>query len=197
MADNPDTQWMPVRQYTYARGHLTYTSVSGDRSRHDRLDRHPTPGPRSSLWQWPASKHPLRVAVNYIVIVLCRVLPSLRVKNWLYRRLGMTVGPGVGVGLEATPDVFFPEKLTIEADAIIGYDATLLAHEYLQEEYRVGPVRIEEQATVGAGAIVLPGVTVGAGATVAANSLVVADVPAETTVAGVPAEPVDGPMTAE
>lgn len=168
--------------------------MSEDRSRHDRLDRHSTPGPRSALWQWPATKHPLRVAVNYVVIVLCRVLPSLRVKNWLYRRLGMTVGTGVGVGLEATPDVFWPERITIEEDAIVGYDATLLAHEYLQDEYRVGEVTIEAAATVGAGAIVLPGVTVGAGATVAANSLVVADVPPEATVAGVPARRVDGPM---
>ena len=168
--------------------------MSEDHPRHERLDRQPTPGARSSLWQWPATKHPLRVAVNYVVILLCRVLPSLRLKNWLYRRLGMSVGPGVGFGLEATPDVFWPERVIVEADAIIGYDATLLAHEYLQEEYRVGEVHIEAEATVGAGAIVLPGVTIGAGATVAANSLVVADVPPETTVAGVPATPVDGPV---
>jgi maltose O-acetyltransferase len=41
---------------------------------------------------------------------------------------------------------------------------------------------------VGAGAVVLPGVTVGEGARVAANSLVAEDVPAGATVAGVPAE---------
>lgn len=168
------------------------TDVSENRPRHDRLSRQPTPGARSSLWHWPETKHPLRVALNYAVILLCRVLPSLRLKNWLYRRLGMTVGTGVGFGLEATPDVFWPERVTVEQNAIIGYDATLLAHEYLQDEYRVGEVQIGANATIGAGAIVLPGVTVGADATVAANSLVVADVPPGATVAGVPAECVEG-----
>jgi acetyltransferase-like isoleucine patch superfamily enzyme len=41
---------------------------------------------------------------------------------------------------------------------------------------------------IGAGAVVLPGVHIGAGAQVAANSLVDDDVPAGVTVAGVPAE---------
>ena len=40
---------------------------------------------------------------------------------------------------------------------------------------------------IGAGAIVLPGVEIGADARVAANSLVVEDVPPGATVAGVPA----------
>lgn len=158
-----------------------------DGTRHERLDRHAAPGPRNSLWHWPASRSPLRVVVQYLVIALCRVLPSLRAKNWLYRRLGMRVGPGVAWGLEATPDVFWPDRITVGADAIVGYDATILCHEYLQEEYRVGETVVGERATIGAGAVVLPGVEVGDGATVAANSLVVADVPPETTVAGVPA----------
>jgi maltose O-acetyltransferase len=90
--------------------------------------------------------------------------------------------------LESTPDVFWPERITVDDDAIIGYDATLLCHEFLQDEYRLGDVVVEEEAMIGAGAVVLPGVTVGEGARVAANSLVADDVPAEATVAGVPAE---------
>ena len=138
-----------------------------------------------------AAKSPLTVALNYAVVVLARHAPSLRLKNWLFRRLGMTVESGATWALESTPDVFFPELITIESQAIVGYDATILCHEFLQEEYRTGPVRIGEQAMVGAGAVVLPGVEIGAGAQVAANSLVTDDVPPETTVAGVPAEPVD------
>jgi maltose O-acetyltransferase len=44
---------------------------------------------------------------------------------------------------------------------------------------------------IGAGAVVLPGVEIGAEAQVAANSLVTEDVPPGETWAGVPAEPVD------
>jgi acetyltransferase-like isoleucine patch superfamily enzyme len=128
--------------------------------------------------------------VNYAVILLCRVSPSLTLKNYLLRWLGMSVGTGVAWGLESTPDVFWPELITVEDDAIVGYDATLLCHEFLQDEYRTGEVVVGERAMIGAGAIVLPGVTVGADAQVAANSLVTEDVPAGATVAGVPAEPV-------
>ncbi|WP_324662962.1 acyltransferase [Haloarcula sediminis] len=158
--------------------------------RHDRLDRVATPGPRNSLFPWPDGKGRLRVMVNYVVILVCRISPSLRLKNWLLGRLGVSVGDGVAWGLESTPDVFWPERITVGADAIIGYDATLLCHEFLQDEYRTGDVVVGERAMIGAGAIVLPGVEIGADAQVAANSLVVKDVPPGTTVAGVPAEPV-------
>ena len=157
--------------------------------RHDDLERHPTPGPRNSLFPWPEGKSRLRVMVNYVVILVCRVSPSLRLKNRLLRSLGVTVGAGVAWGLESTPDVFWPELITVGEDAIIGYDATLLCHEFLQDEYRTGELVVGERAMVGAGAIVLPGVEIGADAQVAANSLVTEDVPAGTTVAGVPATP--------
>ncbi|MFD1569207.1 acyltransferase [Halorubrum laminariae] len=163
------------------------TTVAED-ARADRLDRFPTPGPRNSLWSWPDAKSPLTIVRNYVVIVLARVSPSLRLKNWLLSRIGVTVGSGVSWGLESTPDVFWPERITVEDDAIVGYDATLLCHEFLHEEYRLGEVVIEEGAMIGAGAVVLPGVTVGSGARVAANSLVADDVPPNATVAGVPAD---------
>ena len=170
---------------------MTDGSESDDQPRHERLARHPTPGPRNSLQSWPDAKHPLRVAFNYAFIVAARHSPSLRAKNWLLRRIGVDVGTGVSWGLESTPDVFWPELITVGDDAIIGYDATLLCHEFLQEEYRTGEVHVGERAMIGAGAVVLPGVEIGDGAQVAANSLVAEDVPPGETWAGVPAEPVD------
>jgi maltose O-acetyltransferase len=159
-------------------------------SRHNRLTRHPTGGRGNSLMRWTDAKSPVTVTRNYAVVLLARVSPSLRLKNRLFRALGMTVGDGVAWGLESTPDVFWPELITIEDDAIVGYDATLLCHEFLQEEYRTGAVHVGERAMIGAGAVVLPGVRIGAGAQVAANSLVDRDVPAGETVAGVPARAV-------
>ncbi|MFW6458451.1 MAG: acyltransferase [Halodesulfurarchaeum sp.] len=141
--------------------------------------------------RWTAVKSPWTVARNYAVIVLARHSPSLRLKNWLFRRLGMSVEVGVTWAPESTPDIFFPELISIDADAIVGFDATILCHEFLTEECRTGRVRIGSDAMIGAGAIVLPGVEIGHGAQVAANSLVTEDVPPETTVAGVPAKPLD------
>ena len=163
----------------------------GGTRRHERLRRHPTPGPRNSLQSWTDAKHPLRIVLNYVFVVAARHAPSLRLKNWLLRRIGVDVGRGVSWGLESTPDVFWPELVTVEDDAIVGYDATLLCHEFLQEEYRTGEVRVGERAMIGAGAVVLPGVEIGADAQVAANSLVAEDVPPGETWAGVPAEPLE------
>lgn len=156
-------------------------------SRHDRITVHETPGKRNSLQHWTDAKSPLRIIYNYIFVVVARLAPSLRVKNWALRQIGVTVERGVSWGLEATPDVFWPELVTIEADAIVGYDVTLLCHEFLQDEYRTGEVVVGERAMVGAGVVVLPGVEIGAEARVAANSLVADDVSPGTTVAGVPA----------
>ena len=155
--------------------------------RHDRIAHHATPGPGNSLQSWTRAKSPVRVALNYVVIVLARISPSLKLKNALLRSIGVSVGEGVSWGLESTPDVFWPELVTVEDHAIVGYDATILCHEFLQEEYRTGEVVVGERAMIGAGAIVLPGVEIGAGASVAANSLVTRDVPPGETVAGVPA----------
>ncbi|MFC5367542.1 acyltransferase [Salinirubrum litoreum] len=160
--------------------------------RHHRLTRHPTGGPRNSLQSWTDHRSPLIVARNYALIWLIRISPSLRLKNVLLRAIGVTVGEGVSWGLEATPDVFWPNLITLGDDVIVGYDATLLCHEFLQDEYRTGEVVLGDRAMIGAGAIVLPGVEIGADAQVAANSLVTEDVPAGATVAGVPAEIVGG-----
>lgn len=53
-----------------------------------------------------------------------------------------------------------------------------------------GPVRIGDGAWIGAGAIVLPGVSVGRKAVVGAGSVVTRDVPAGVIVAGNPARPI-------
>jgi acetyltransferase-like isoleucine patch superfamily enzyme len=171
--------------------------VTDETKRHDRIRSHPTPGRANSLAHWTDARNPLRVAVNYLVIWLVRISPSLRLKRWLMRRIGVTVGDGVSWGLEATPDVFWPDLITVKEQAIVGYDATILCHEFLQEEYRTGEVVIGERAMIGAGAIVLPGVEIGTEARVAANSLVTRDVPAGQTVAGVPARPMGDDSSTE
>jgi acetyltransferase-like isoleucine patch superfamily enzyme len=164
--------------------------------RHERLERHATPGPKNSLQHWREAKSIPTIVVNYVFVLVARLAPALPVKAWALRRLGVTVGEGVSWGLEATPDVFWPELVTLEDHVIVGYDATLLCHEFLQDEYRTGEVVLRERAMLGAGAIVLPGVEIGEGAQVAANSLVAEDVPAGETWAGVPAERVDADGTA-
>ncbi len=166
-------------------------AVGTRNNRHDRISSTPTEGPKNSLQYWTEARHPLRIVINFLAVQLIKYSPILRVKTWVLRRLGAEVGSGVSLALSATPDVFWPELIRLEDDAIIGYDATILCHEFLRGEYRTGEVVIGEGAMVGAEAVILPGVHIGADARVAANSLVAEDVPPGATVAGVPAERVD------
>jgi acetyltransferase-like isoleucine patch superfamily enzyme len=56
-----------------------------------------------------------------------------------------------------------------------------------QQPCTTAPIRLEPNVRVGMGAILLPGITIGAGAIIGAGAVVTADVPAGSVVAGLPA----------
>ena len=153
-----------------------------------RLISFAAPPDKNSLHLWYKAVNPFRLLLNFIVITLCKYIPSLSVKNFLYRRLGMKVGKDVSVGLAAMMDIFFPQLITIGDNSIIGYNSTILCHEFLTHEYRTGEVLIGKDVMVGANSTILAGVQIGDGAVVAAGALVTRDVPQGAMVAGVPAQ---------
>jgi acetyltransferase-like isoleucine patch superfamily enzyme len=106
----------------------------------------------------------------------------------MYRAIGMRIGKGVSIGLGAMFDIFFPELIEIGDNTVIGYNATFIAHEFLVKEWRTGKVKIGKNVMIGAGAMVLAGVSIGDNATVSAMSLVNRDVRPRTFVEGVPAK---------
>ncbi|MCL6614310.1 MAG: acyltransferase [Firmicutes bacterium] len=157
-----------------------------------RLTEYPALPGENSLWRWTRRVNPLKVVRNFLVIWFCRYCPSLRLKNWLYRRIGMKVGRGVAVGLGAVFDVFYPELITLEDRVIVGYNAVILCHEFLADRLRIGPVRVGAGAMIGANATILAGIEIGAGAVVGAMSLVSRDIPEGAVVGGVPARRIEG-----
>lgn len=80
--------------------------------------------------------------------------------------------------------------ITIEDDVMIAANAQLISNNHDLENRVVitcKPVRICRRVWIGAGATILPGVTVGENAVVAACAVVTRDVPANVIVAGNPA----------
>lgn len=141
----------------------------------------------NSLWQIYKTVPFLKVVKNFIVIQLARYMPFLGVKNWMYRSfLRMKVGNETAFALMVMPDVMFPEKISVGRNTIIGYNTTILAHEYLIKEYRIGQVIIGDKVLIGANTTILPGVTIGDGATVSAGTMIHKDVPAGSFVGGNP-----------
>ncbi|MEX2104212.1 MAG: DapH/DapD/GlmU-related protein [Bacilli bacterium] len=154
-------------------------------------ERYPVEGP-NALWQVYKTVSPLKAVKNFIIIQLARYCPILPWKNWLYRHgLKMEVGRETAVALMVMMDVFFPERIYIGENTIIGYNTTILTHEYLTKEYRLGDVRIGSHVMIGANTTILPGVSIGDHAVVAAGSIVHRDVPAYSFVAGNPAREIN------
>lgn len=151
-----------------------------------RLTRGQNPGPLNSLQYWPQRVHPLRVVWNFICIYLAKYSPSLRLKVFLYRLTGMRVGNHVSIGLAVVFDIFYPQLISIADNTIIGYNSVVLAHEFLIDEWRIGPVEIGKNVMIGANSTVLPGVVIGDGAVISAMSLVNKDVAPGARVGGVP-----------
>ncbi len=83
--------------------------------------------------------------------------------------------------------------ITIEDDVLIGPKVSLLTEDHpvepsKRQQLGVKPISIKRNVWIGAGATILPGVTIGENSVVAAGALVNKDVPANTVVGGVPAK---------
>lgn len=80
--------------------------------------------------------------------------------------------------------------ITIEDNAMLAANVQLLSNNHDLENRLIitcKPVRICQNAWIGAGATILPGITVGENAVVGAGSVVTRNVPSDTIVAGNPA----------
>lgn len=151
-----------------------------------KTKRFPVDG-ANSLWHIYKTVPFWKVMRNFIVIQAARFTPFLAMKNWMYRVfLNMKVGEKTSFALMVMPDTMFPEKISVGSNTIIGYNTTILAHEYLIEEYRLGPVIIGDNVLIGANTTILPGVEIGDGAVVSAGTLVHKDVPAGAFAGGNP-----------
>jgi acetyltransferase-like isoleucine patch superfamily enzyme len=156
-------------------------------ARKARCQTYASPSERASLWHFPQlTGGTLRVTKNAICIYLSRIAPTFGIKRVLLRLAGAKIAPHAAVGLGVVFDIFFPQDISVEDDATVGFNTTILAHEFMRREWRRGPVMICKDVTIGANCTILPGVVIGEGATVSAMSLVNRDVPAGAFVGGVP-----------
>ncbi|TCI28409.1 acyltransferase [Exiguobacterium sp. SL-10] len=141
-----------------------------------KTERFRLDGP-NPLWQMYRTIRFLRVFKNTTVILIGRYFPSVKAKRWLYQTfLGMEIGEYSALALMVTPDVMFPERISIGRNTVIGFNSTILCHEYLVDEYRIGDVHIGDEVLIGANVTILPGVTIGDRAVIGAGAVVHRDV---------------------
>ena len=103
----------------------------------------------------------------------------------------------IGVRCKISSHTFICEGVSIEDEVFVGHGvmfindrhprATAAGGLQTEADWKVIPTRIRTGASIGSGAVIMCGVTVGARALVGAGAVVTHDVPDDAVVAGVPA----------
>lgn len=102
---------------------------------------------------------------------------------------GCILGGGGGLVLEDYVGVSSGAKIYSHSEA--PRSGKRMSGPMIPERYKAivkGPVRLKRDSFIGAGAVVLPGITIGEGAVVGANSLVTKSIPDYAIAVGVPAK---------
>src|SRR5271165_5491530 len=112
----------------------------------------------------------------------------------------------IGKNVKLSSHAFVCEGVEIEDDCFIGHGVMFINDKYpratsgngtpqSEADWRVVPTRVLRGASIGTGATILCGITIGENAIVGAGSVVTKDVPDNAIVAGVPARIVNKAVT--
>jgi len=103
----------------------------------------------------------------------------------------------IGSRCKISSHTFVCEGVTIEDDVFVGHGVMFINDLYprattdgrlqTEEDWQVAPTRVQRSASIGSGAVILGGVTIGEGALIGAGAVVTHDVPDHQIVKGVPA----------
>ena len=107
-------------------------------------------------------------------------------------------GARIGARCKISSHTFICEGVTIESEVFIGHGVTFINDRYPKATSTLGELKTDDDwdcqstivkrgASIGSGATLLGGITIGENAIVGAGSVVTKDVPPNTTVAGNPA----------
>jgi acetyltransferase-like isoleucine patch superfamily enzyme len=103
----------------------------------------------------------------------------------------------IGRRVRVQSHTFICSGVLIEDDVFIGHNVTFINDRHPSAEgartgaWRLEPTVVRRGASIGSGAVIMCGVTIGEGSRVGAGAVVVADVHPGATVAGVPARPLE------
>ena len=119
----------------------------------------------------------------------CEIGDNTKIDAFVYIEEGVKIGNNVKI----RPFTFIPEGVTIEDDVFIGPNVTFTNDKYPRSrgEWKLLKTVVKKGASIGAGSVILPGITIGENAMVGAGSVVTKDVPPNAVVAGNPARVIE------
>lgn len=117
----------------------------------------------------------------------CYIEPPLRANWGSHTHLGNHVYANFNLTLVDDTHVYIGDHVMIGPNVTITAAGHPVDPDLRRETVQFNfPVRIEENAWIGAGAILLPGVTIGKNSIIGAGSVVTKDIPADVVAMGVP-----------
>jgi len=121
---------------------------------------------------------------DHLNLYKCRIGRNCKIESFVYIEEGVSIGDNCKV----KPHTFIPSGVVIGNDVFIGPGVVFTndKHPRAVGEWTMGRTVVEDGASIGAGAVILPGVTIGRNAVVGAGSVVTKDVPSGSVVYGNP-----------
>ena len=130
---------------------------------------------------------------NFVNLYGCEIGDESRIGTFVEIQAGSKIGKRCKI----SSHTFICEGVTLEDEVFVGHGvmfindriprATSAGELKTEQDWSVSPTRVKRGASIGSGATILCGVTIGEEALVGAGAVVTADVPARAIVAGVPA----------
>ena len=137
---------------------------------------------RAYIWVFPlkpgaipagsAKEFHYHVYLLFYLLFFQPLTRSLLLPVPLMRVLYIALGARLGENTYSAGTILDPPLTTIGANTIVGHDALIFSHIVEGHDLTLAPVQIGNNVTIGAKAVIMPGVTIGDGAIIGVGAVV-------------------------
>lgn len=125
------------------------------------------------------------VIYDQVNLYKCKIGKNCKIDAFVYIEEGVEIGDECKI----RAFVFIPSGVKIDNRVFIGPSVTFTNDKYpkVKGEWELKNTIVEDDVSIGAGAVILPNIRIGKGALIGAGAVVTRDVPANAVVVGNPA----------